>query len=516
MSSPSGSLESLLLRVASLERENARLRSILDSSPVSFDTELPAADVLAAVIQASPLPIIALTSQGKITLWNAAAERLFGWSAHEVIGQPLPFIPPEKLDEHRSMRAHDLSGQGFSGREIRRRRKDGSAVDLSVSTAPIRNRSDRIVGIMSIYVDITDRKAAEDRLHRQAELLEQAYDAVFVWEMNGTIQYWNRAATDLYGYTKEEAIGRVSHELLQTQAARGGSFLSEVRTHRRWSGELSHTTRDGRRIIVESRQVVVRTSQGTDIVLETNRDVTERVRNHQELKAANFALRRANFDLEQFTYAAAHDLQEPLRNISIFAELIERRYRDVLGQEGREFMDTVVGGAQRMQALINDLLTYTHSVDETSPEAPATDANRVLDSVLNSVSKLVEESAAVITADPLPGLPISATHLAQLLQNLIANGIKYRRRDVPPEIHISASVQGEEAFLRVADNGEGIPPEYRSRVFGLFKRLHSQTPGTGLGLAICKRIAEHYGGRIWIEDGELGQGSTVCVALPSC
>jgi PAS domain S-box-containing protein len=502
MSSPSESLESLRLRIAALEAENSRLREV-ESSHRRFENELPAAEMLAAVIRASPLAIVALTSKGNVQLWNAAAERLFGWTANEVLGKPLPFIPQERMEEHQMMRARDLAGEGFSGREIRRMRKDGSPVDVSVSTAPVRNERNQVIGIMRVYVDITERKAAEDWAYQQAELLEQAYDAVLVWDIEGVIVYWNRAATDLYGYSKEEAIGRVSYQFLGTQTVAGPSLLNELRANRRWSGELVHSTRDGRRIVVESRQVVVRSAKGTDVVLETNRDVTERVRAEREIKAANTALRRANSDLEQFAYAAAHDLQEPLRNMAIFAQLLKRRYYDILGQDGREFADTVVGGAQRMQALVNDLLVYTQTVQDEQPGSRTADAPRVLEDVLK-----------VLTAGNLPVIPVSSTHLAQLLQNLITNAIKYRRPEVAPRIHIAAFARSDEMLLSVADNGQGIPPEYRERVFGLFRRLHPEQPGTGLGLAICKRVTESYGGRIWIADSKDGVGTTVWIALP--
>jgi PAS domain S-box-containing protein len=471
--------------------------------------------MLSAIIQASPLPIVALTRNGDITLWNPAAERVFGWSAAEVMGKPLPFIPAEKLEEHRRMRERDLAGQGFSGLEVRRRKKDGSPIDISVSTAPIRNVAGETAGIMSVYVDITARKAAEDWLQQQAELLEQAYDAVIVFELEGAIQYWNRAAEQLYGYSKAEAIGKISHQLLKTEVVGGGSLLAALRSHRKWSAQLLHTTKDGRRIIVESRQAVVRTAGGVDVVLETNRDVTQRVEAELEMRAVNDALRRANADLEQFAYAAAHDLQEPLRNIAIFAELLTRRYRDLLGGDGIDFMDTIVEGSRRMQALVNDLLRYSRTVRDDLPASVTADSNEVMNQVLGELSRVISETGATVTADPLAPLPLSPTHLSQLLHNLIGNAIKYRRPSVAPRIHIAAGSTETEYLLCVRDNGLGIAPEYRERIFGLFKRLHPATvPGTGLGLAICKRIVDHYGGRIWVEDGPDHDGTAFWIGLP--
>lgn len=505
-------IQALHARIAELAEENLRLRQQI-AAGAGF--ELPASETLAAVIQASPLPIVALTSDGRITLWNAAAERVFGWTADEVLGLPLPFIPEEKLEEHRKMRMQDLSGRSFSGLEIRRRRKDGSMIDISVSTAPIRDAEGRVIGIMSVYVDITEQKATKDWLHRQAELLEQAHDAMLVWKLDGSIEYWNRAAEQLYGYTKQEAVGQVSHVLLQTDTQTGESLVTQLYKNRRWSAELLHTTRDGRRIVVESRQVVVHTDDGTDIVLESNRDVTGRVRTERELRAANEALRRANADLEQFAYAAAHDLQEPLRNIAIFAQLLNRRYSNI-GGDGADFIKTIVSSAQRMQMLVNDLLAYTSSVPDSESEPASADAGRVLRRVLNDLSATIKETGTVVTSGNLPVLPVSETHLAQLLNNLIGNAMKYRRADMRPEVHFDAESRDGGWLLSVRDNGQGIPREYRERVFGLFKRLHSSdVPGTGLGLAICKRIVEHYEGRIWVDDSTNGPGTTFWISLPA-
>src|SRR5690348_10373535 len=163
--------------------------------------------LLEILFASSPLPIIAFNREGRITLWNAAAERVFGWTENEVLGRPLPFIPPEKAAEHLAMRTRDLEGQGFTGREIRRRRKDGSAVDLSLSTAPMRDASGLITGIVSIYEDITERKRIQSAVRQQADLLDLAHDAILSMGVEGCILFWNRGAEKLYGWSREEATG---------------------------------------------------------------------------------------------------------------------------------------------------------------------------------------------------------------------------------------------------------------------------------------------------------------------
>jgi PAS domain S-box-containing protein len=501
--------DALRRRITELEAENARLRA-------AAGERLPANEMFGAVIEASPVPIVALTREGKITVWNAAAERVFGWSADDVMGMELPFIPEEKREEHRQMRARDLTGEGFHGHEIRRCRKDGSELDLLVSTAPVRDGTGAVAGIMSVYIDISERKAVQDWLGQQAELLEQAHDAMIVWDFETTqIRYWNRAAEELYGHSKTEALTRRVGDLLESEFPAAGC-AEALKSGGRWSGELTHRTRDGRTILVESRQVLVQRSDGAVVVLESSHDVTGRVRTEHELRAMNEALQRANSDLEQFAYAAAHDLQEPLRNIAIYVQMLSRRYSRVLAKEGAAFMEIIIEGAERLQALVQDLLAYSRTGAEELPESVQTDGSAVLRRVLRDLEALIRDNNATVEAPaPLPALPLTEAHLSQLLHNLIANAIKYRRSDEPPVVRIEAK-PGERGWLmRVCDNGIGINPEQREQVFALFHRLNAdKVPGTGLGLAICKRVVGRYGGRIWATDGDNGKGTTFCVLIP--
>jgi PAS domain S-box-containing protein len=509
MNVSTGELDGLRRRITELEAENARLRATVRDRP-------PANEMFRAVIEASPVPIVALTREGKITVWNAAAERVFGWSADDVIGLELPFIPEDKREEHRQMRARDLTGEGFQGHEIRRRRKDGSEVDLLVSTAPVRNATGAVAGIMSVYIDISERKAVQDWLRQQAELLEQAHDAMIVWDFETTqIRYWNRAAEELYGHSKSEALARRVGDLLESEFPVPGC-AEALKSSGRWSGELRHRTRDGRTILVESRQALVQRSDGGVVVLESSHDVTGRVHTEHELRATNEALRRANSDLEQFAYAAAHDLQEPLRNIAIYVQMLSQRYSKVLAKEGASFMEIIVEGAERLQALVQDLLAYSRTGAGELPESIQTDGSAVLRRVLKDLNALIRDNHALVQAPaPLPVLPLTEAHLSQLLHNLISNAIKYRRPEEPPVVRVEAKPEEGGWLLRVCDNGIGINPEQREQVFALFHRLNAgMVSGTGLGLAICKRVVGRYGGRIWATDGDGGKGTTFCVLIP--
>jgi signal transduction histidine kinase len=219
-------------------------------------------------------------------------------------------------------------------------------------------------------------------------------------------------------------------------------------------------------------------------------------------------LTRSNAELEQFAYAASHDLQEPLRMVKSYVELIRRRYQGQLDEDADDFINFAVDGAERMRVLINDLLKYSRVTTHGQSFEP-TDCAAVLEHTLTNLQIAIEESGAVVISHELPVVPADATQLLQLFQNLIGNAIKFRKKEIQPEIHLSAEHSRGEWTFSVRDNGIGIAPEYFERIFMIFKRLHHREAydGTGIGLAVCQKIVERHGGRIWVES-ELGKGST--------
>ena len=243
-------------------------------------------------------------------------------------------------------------------------------------------------------------------------------------------------------------------------------------------------------------------------------EITERKQSEEQLRETSEELARSNAELERFAYIASHDLQEPLRMVSSYVQLLARRYKGRLDSDANEFIAFAVDGATRMQRLINDLLTYSRVGTKGRPFEP-TDCNTVLDQSLVNLSATIKETRAVITSDDLPTVMADETQVAQLLQNLVSNAVKFRGED-SPRIHISCEQENNEWILSVSDNGIGIDPAYHERIFAIFQRLHgkSEYPGTGIGLAICKKIVERHGGRMWLES-EPGKGSTFYSTIPA-
>jgi light-regulated signal transduction histidine kinase (bacteriophytochrome) len=242
-------------------------------------------------------------------------------------------------------------------------------------------------------------------------------------------------------------------------------------------------------------------------ILESNNDITERVRVQEEL-------RRANQDLEQFAFSASHDLQEPLRSIKIYSELLAREFGGDLHPDARRYLEYLCSGATRLETLVRDLLAYTRAGQFEETAEPG-DANEALQAALSALSSATTEARARVTSDPLPTVQVHATHLRQLFQNLIGNAIKYRSPDRIPEVRVGAKRQEMQWVFAVSDNGIGIEPEYKEEIFGLFKRLHTsdEYSGTGIGLALCQRIIDKYHGRIWVES-EPGKGSSFHFTVP--
>jgi len=358
--------------------------------------------------------------------------------------------------------------------------------------------------------------ALADKQFRQ--LLEAAPDAIVIVGPQGDILLVNRMSEVLFGYSRDDLIGQAVEILLPARFREGhhkhrDSYIDNAHTRPMGTGlELYACRKDGTEFPVEISLSPLQTPSGM-LVTSVVRDITERKQVQKALEHHAAELERSNKELEQFAYVASHDLQEPLRMITSYSQLLERRYKDKLDGDALEFIDYVVDGAKRMQELINDLLAYSR-VGTRGHEFEAIDMEAVYNRVLSNLQVAIEEQRAEVSHDPLPKVMADGLQLVQLLQNLIGNAIKFHG-DAPPKVHVSAEVQNQEALFCVSDQGIGFEPEYAERIFQVFQRLHGKRsyPGTGIGLAICKKIVERHGGRIWVES-QLDKGAKFYFTLP--
>jgi PAS domain S-box-containing protein len=349
-------------------------------------------------------------------------------------------------------------------------------------------------------------KRERERFRFMAESMPQK---IFTATPGGRVDYLNRQWMEFTGLSLDRIMtfgwGQFAHpdDVEQSDKAwrraieTGEPFHAENRFRRadgkyRWHLNRAHAMRDA------EGEISIWVGSSTDI---------------HERKEEEEALRRANNDLQQFAYAASHDLQEPIRNVAVYSELVADRYHDLLDEDGRLFLGFLKEGGRRLARLVNDLLAYTRASAEEITEGPV-DSTSVLKHSLSALSEAVRESGGEVTYDPLPEVYMGEAHLQQVLQNVISNALKYRNRN-PPRIHVSAVAEGAEWRFAIKDNGIGIDPQYKEKIFGVFKRLHHDRTygGTGIGLAICKRVVERYGGQIWV-DSEPGRGSTFYFTLP--
>jgi PAS domain S-box-containing protein len=254
---------------------------------------------------------------------------------------------------------------------------------------------------------------------------------------------------------------------------------------------------------------------GLQVVVQ---DISERKQAEVDLSESNRRLRRANEDLEQFAFSASHDLQEPLRIVTLYTQMLKRKFAGELGPDGDEYIGYTVRSAGRMQQLVGDLLDYLQASPRDAVAVEPASATEALEQALSNLHAGIVEAQASITTSELPSITVRKAHLVQLFQNLLGNALKYRDNERPLRIHVGVVPhQGDSNWLfSVKDNGIGIDREYHQQVFGIFKRLHpyEEYPGTGMGLAICRRIVEQYGGRIWV-DSKLGEGATFLFTVPA-
>jgi PAS domain S-box-containing protein len=344
--------------------------------------------------------------------------------------------------------------------------------------------------------------------HQVREITEYA---MFTLDPDGILQSWNAGVERLLGYSEREWIGQPA-SIIFTPAEKAMEVCEAEMRKAQDSGSATdirwHRRKDGTEFFANGFMNAIRDDAGALLgYVKIMSDETARKQLQDSLSESNAAL-------EQFAYVASHDLQEPLRTMSSYAELLTRKYTGKFDAEADRFLGFIVNASQRMSTLIQDLLEYARATtEEERPTSVALDED--LEAALTHLTQAIEESGASITHDPMPTIAVDRGQMVRLFQNLIGNALKYRKPDQIPQIHITAEQMNREWTIAIRDNGIGFDPQYASTIFAPFKRLHQPDafPGTGVGLAISRRIVEAHGGRIWAESRP-GEGAIFRFTLP--
>lgn len=348
------------------------------------------------------------------------------------------------------------------------------------------------------------------------EILDTMADALFVIDANGCIRVTNHSVREVFGYRDSDLLGRAIDKLEEIDGddtiSRTLRDLAKRGAIRDQERRLRHA--DGHAISVSISISPVGDGSAQQGAVVIARDIRDRKRTDEELRAALMHLEQSNRELEDFAYVASHDLQEPLRKIQAFGDLLRSKYAASLPEPGRDYIERMQAAAKRMQILINDLLAFSRVTTKAQPFVRI-DLNDVAAEVVKDLEVRLHDSGGRIDVGPLPSLDADPLQMRQLLQNLAGNALKFHRPDVPPLVEIRGEVDGDRCRVTVTDNGIGFEEKYADRIFTMFERLHARSTyeGTGIGLAICRKIAERHGGEIRAH-GKPGEGATFVVTLP--
>ena len=459
--------------------------------------------------------IISKTLDGTVTGWNRAAERLFGYTADEAIGQSIDLIiPADRLDEATRIMECVRGGEHLDHHETIRRSRDGRLLDVSLSVSPIRSPSGEIIGAANIVHDITDQKYAE----RKFELaVEACPSGILMIDSSGAIMLVNAELERQFGYDRSELIGKCVDVLLPERFSaihakhRGFSYATPAVRAMGQGRDLKGWRKDGSEFSVEIGLNPIKAREGA-LVLATVFDITARKEAEKAVELQNEQLRQSNAELEQFAYVASHDLQEPLRMVANFTQLLQVRYGGQLDDKAHKYIGYAVEGAKRMQSLVRYLLTYSR-ITATEKVLKPVDSAAIAAAAAERLSPLIKESGAELRVAQLPAVMGDEIELGQVFQNLISNAVKFRSSE-RPRIDIAAERCDGVWKLAVADNGIGIDAKFSERIFQMFQRLHERGryEGSGIGLAIAKKIIERHHGTIWFTSA-LGQGTTFYFTL---
>ncbi|HKA08519.1 MAG TPA: PAS domain S-box protein, partial [Gemmataceae bacterium] len=525
-----------------------------------------------AILETSLDCIVTVDHEGRVLEFNPAAERTFGYTRAEAVGQELASLinPASHQDgPKRGLAQYMTTGEApvLNRRiEMPARRKDGSEfpAELAITEITVGGRP-----MFTAYLrDITDRKRAEETMRasetRFRTLTETIPQMVWNTDRSGRVTYFNRRWVEYTGLTATNAVeqwwtqvahpedaARLEAAWRRAVAEQAEPFEQEIRvrdaedgsyrwfhtslvplrrgdgTVDQWIGSLSSIDDQKRQSEILAALVKMRTAELESANQLLREEIAERTRAEGRAQAAAVELGRSNEELEKFAYVASHDLQEPLRKIQAFGDRLAKKYRDVLTEDGQEYVDRMKDSATRMRALIDDLLTFSRVTTKGQPFAPV-DLTPLVNDILSDLEMRIAQTGGKVDVGELPTLEADPMQMRQLFQNLIANALKFHKPGVSPAVTVRAvswltwsgdgppAPHGAGYRITVADNGIGFDPAYADRVFEVFQRLHGrgEYEGTGIGLAICRKIVQRHSGSI-VAQSRPGEGATFIIDLPA-
>ena len=491
--------------------------------------------LLRAIIDTAIDGIITIDEHGIVESMNPAAARIFGYAPEEVLGNNVSMLMPEPYRSQHDQYLKNYLTTGEAkiigiGREVPGLKKDGSIFPFILGISEVILPNKRI--FTGIVHDITALKRTEAAWQETEYLINSiintAVDGIITINDRGIIEMYNPAASRLFGYLPVEVIGKnVSMLMPEPDSSLHDSYMDNYKR-----------TGIGK-IIGIGREVTALRKDGTSfpIILSVSEvklpdrtiftglvhDITDQKMSEERLRRYAAELERSNSELQDFAYVSSHDLQEPLRKIQSFGDRVLTKEYDKLSDEGKDYITRMLNAAQRMQNLINDLLSFSRLTTKAKPFSRV-DLNNVLKGVLSDLEVTIEKTGATIQAENLPTIEAEPTQMRQLFQNLISNGIKFRKADQTPEIkiyskitqrqkHLTATPGDEKVEIYFEDNGIGFDEKYLDKIFAIFQRLEGQKyEGSGIGLAICRKIAIRHGGDITAKSAP-GHGTTFIVTL---
>ncbi len=476
-----------------------------------------------SLLEASLDALVTIGPDGQITDVNAATERLTGVPRQELLGTDFSryFTDPEEAQAgyHRAFSQGHVIDYPLAVRH-----SSGGVTDVLYNASVYYDEDGAVTGVFAAARDVTERKHAEEQLRESEQRFRTVADLTYTWEYwitpDERFLYMSPACERISGYRREEFIAEPGLSARIVHPEDRQLYSEHVRDGH---GESTPDVAEARfRIVRRDGQVrwiahLCRPVYGEDGTFlgrrASNRDVSDQLRAEEALKSEKEELARSNAELEQFAYVASHDLQEPLRMVASYTQLLARRYEGQLDDDADEFIGYAVDGATRMQQLISDLLAFSRVGTRGKPPV-VMESQAAYDDAVTNLALAIEESGAEVSADSLPAITGDHIQIVQLLQNLIGNGVKFHGQRTP-KVHVAAEPRDGEWLFSVADNGIGIDAQYYERIFVIFQRLQGRQefPGTGIGLALCKKIVARHHGRIWVES-EPGHGTTFYFTIP--